>query len=162
MANLKLWLVSLNTPKLNLCAAAGAIGSIITYLFGGWSEGMQTLVVLMVIDYITGLFVAAIFKKSHKTDSGGLSSNVGFKGLVKKFVELMIVAAMFRLDLLLGIKYLRDLCIIGFALNELISITENAGLMGIPLPAAVTKAIVILNEKAGGNDEDITDGTQSD
>ena len=142
----------------NFCLLSGAIGSIITYLFGGWTEGMQTLVVLMVIDYITGLFVAAIFKKSAKTDSGGLSSNVGFKGLVKKFVELMIVAAMFRLDIMLGIKYLRDLCIIGFAVNELISITENAGLMGIPLPAVVSKAIAILNEKAGGNNEDITDG----
>ena len=162
MASLKLWLVSLNTPKLNLCAVAGAIGSIITYLFGGWTECMQTLVVLMVIDYITGLIVAAIFKKSQKTDSGGLSSNIGFKGLCKKFVELLIVAAMFRLDILLGIKYLRDLSIIGFALNELISITENSGLMGIPLPPVVTKAIAILNEKAGGEDENIADRTQSD
>lgn len=153
LVNLKLWLVSLNTPKLNSCALAGALGSIITYLFGGWTEGMQTLVVLMVIDYITGLFVAAIFKKSQKTDSGGLSSNIGFKGLCKKFVELMIVAAMFRLDISLGNKYLRDLCVIGFALNELISITENAGLMGIPLPPVVTKAIAILNEKAGENDD---------
>ena len=114
---------------------------------------MQTLVVLMVIDYITGLFVAALFKKSNKTDSGGLSSNVGFKGLIKKFVEIMIVAAMFRLDILLGIKYLRDLCIIGFAVNELISITENAGLMGIPLPPVISKAIAVLNEKAGGDVE---------
>lgn len=137
----------------NLCLISGAIGSIITYLFGGWTEGMQTLVVLMVIDYITGLFVAAIFKKSNKTDSGGLSSNVGFKGLIKKFVEIMIVAAMFRLDILLGIKYLRDLCIIGFAVNELISITENAGLMGIPLPPVISKAIAVLNEKAGGDVE---------
>lgn len=137
----------------NVCFISGAIGGIITYLFGGWTEGMQTLVVLMAIDYITGLFVAAIFKKSSKTDGGGLSSNVGFKGLIKKFVELMIVAAMFRLDVMLGIKYLRDLCIIGFAVNELISITENAGLMGIPLPAAVKKAIELLNQKSKGDDE---------
>ena len=117
---------------------------------------MQTLVALMIIDYITGLIVAAIFKKSKKTNSGGLSSNIGFKGLCKKFSELMIVAVMYRLDVLLGIQYLRDLCVIGFVLNELISITENAGLMGIPLPPVVTKAIAVLNEKAGGNDEDIT------
>ncbi len=152
LANLKLWVAALNTPKTNLCATAGALGSIITYLFGGWTEGMQTLMVLMVIDYLTGWIVAAVFKQSKKTESGGLSSNIGFKGLCKKFVEWMIVAAMFRLDMLLGIKYLRDLCIIGFALNEVISITENVGLMGIPLPPVVTKAIAILNEKAGGED----------
>ena len=139
-----------------ICFLTGLLGSAFTFLFGGWTEGMQTLVALMVIDYITGLIVAAIFKKSKKTNSGGLSSNIGFKGLCKKFSELMIVAVMYRLDVLLGIQYLRDLCVIGFVLNELISITENAGLMGIPLPPVVTKAIAVLNEKAGGNDEDIT------
>ena len=168
IANLKLWVAALNTPKMNLCAAAGALGSIITYLFGGWTEGMQTLMVLMVIDYLTGWIVAAVFKQSKKTASGGLSSNIGFKGLCKKFVEWMIVAAMFRLDILLGIKYLRDLCIIGFALNEIISITENVGLMGIPLPPAVQKAIAIVNEKAGADkkededNEDIDDRSQPD
>ena len=141
--------------RINVCAIAGALGSIVTYLFGGWTEGIQTLVVLMVIDYISGLLVAGVFNNSTKTEGGGLKSDVGFKGLVKKFVQLLIVAAMFRLDTMLGIKYLRDLCIIGFAVNELISVTENAGLMGIPLPPIVTKAIEILNAKAneGGTDE---------
>lgn len=143
-----------SSPKNSICFLGGIVGSIITYLFGGWTEGMQTLVILMVIDYVTGIMVAAIFKKSSKTERGGLNSNVGFKGLVKKFVELMIVAAMFRVDLMLGINYLRDLCVIGFALNELISITENAGLMGIPLPSAITKAIELLNKKAGAGGDD--------
>lgn len=130
-----------------VCILFGAIGSAITYLFGEWTEGMATLVILMVIDYITGCLVAAVFKNSTKTAGGGLKSSVGFQGLIKKFVELLIVACMYRVDLLLAIDYLKNLCILGFALNEIISITENAGLMGIPLPAAITKAIELLNTK---------------
>lgn len=131
-----------------VCIIFGAIGSAITYLYGEWTEGMATLVTLMVIDYITGCLVAAVFKNSTKTAGGGLKSSVGFQGLIKKFVELLIVACMYRIDLLLGIDYLKNLCILGFVLNEIISITENAGLMGIPLPTAVTKAIELLNTKA--------------
>lgn len=148
--------------RFDVCFFIGAIGGVITYLFGGWTEGMKTLVTLMVIDYISGVIVAAVFKNSCKTEGGGLNSNVGFKGLVKKFFELMIVAAMFRIDILLGITYLRDFCIIGFAVNELISITENAGLMGIPLPPVVTKAIELLNKKVGAEDEDISKRNQPD
>ena len=151
--DLKLWLASLNVFKINICAIVGALGGAVTYLFGGWTEGMWTLATLMIIDYLTGWMVAAVFKKSQKTNSGGLSSNIGFKGLCKKFVEWMVVAAMHGEDIMLGFNYLRDLCIIGFALNELISITENAGLMGIPLPPVISKAIAILNEKAGENND---------
>ena len=130
-----------------VCLLFGAVGSVITSLIGDWSEGMSTLVILMIIDYVTGSLVAAVFKNSSKTDGGGLKSSVGFQGLTKKFVELLIVACMYRVDLLLGIDYLKNLCILGFVLNEIISITENAGLMGIPLPSAVTKAIELLNTK---------------
>lgn len=151
----------LTSIKNLFCFLTGVIGGFLTYLLGGWTEGMKTLVILMVIDYISGVIVAAVFKNSSKTTGGGLNSNVGFKGLVKKFFELMIVAAMVRIDIMLGITYLRDLCIIGFVLNELISITENAGLMGIPLPPVVTKAIELLNEKVGGKDEDFTDRIKS-
>ena len=131
-----------------LCTLGGIVGSAITCLFGGWSEGMTTLIILMIIDVFTGMAVAAVFKKSTKTDGGGLKSSVGFQGLIKKFVEILIVAGMYRIDLFLNIDYLMDLSIIGFVLNEIISITENAGLMGIPLPAAVTNAIELLNVKA--------------
>ncbi len=138
--------------KWDFCFFTGVIGGAITYLFGGWTTGMQTLVIAMVIDYITGLLVAGVFKNSAKTEGGGLKSDVGFKGLVKKFVSLMIVSLMYQIDKTIGFDYLRDLCIIGFILNELISITENAGLMGIPLPPVISKAIEILNRKAGGED----------
>lgn len=136
------------------CLIFGVIGSPITHLFGEWTEGMTTLVILMIIDYITGCLVAAVFNNSAKTEKGGLKSSVGFKGLIKKFVALLIVACMYRVDLTLGIDYLRNLCVLGFVLNEIISITENAGLMGIPLPEAVTKAIELLNTKSNESEGD--------
>ena len=144
---------SLNHIRNITCFIFGAVGSAITYVFGEWTEGMATLVILMIIDYITGNLVAAVFKNSLKTEGGGLKSSVGFKGLVKKFVELLIVACMYRVDLLLSIDYLKNLCILGFVLNEIISITENAGLMGVPLPSAVTKAIELLNTKSKSDDK---------
>lgn len=134
--------------KIFICSVVGVLGTGITYLCGEWSNAMQTLVILMVIDYLTGLMVAGLFQNSSKTKSGGLKSSIGFKGLCKKFVMLLIVAAMYRVELMLAVHGLRDLAVIGFAANELISITENAGLMGIPLPPVVNKAIAILNESS--------------
>lgn len=134
--------------KIFICSVVGVLGTGITYLCGEWSNAMQTLVILMVIDYLTGLMVAGLFQNSSKTKSGGLKSSIGFKGLCKKFVMLLIVAAMYRVEIMLDIHGLRDLAVIGFAANELISITENAGLMGVPLPPVVNKAIAILNESS--------------
>lgn len=136
-----------------VCFGSGIIGAAITYLFGGWTEGLEALVVLMIVDWLTGLAVAAVFHNSEKTKGGGLKSSVGFIGLIKKFVELLIVACMYRVDKLLGINYLMNVSIIGFAVNELISIVENAGLMGIPLPSTVAKAIELLNSKSKDGDE---------
>ena len=120
----------------------------IAQIFGGWSASMTTLLILMGADYITGLLVAGIFKKSPKTGGGGLESRAGFKGLCRKAVVLLFVLIAARLDLAIGTNYLKDTVCIGFMLNELLSVMENAGLMGVPLPAALTKAIEILKGKA--------------
>lgn len=130
--------------------AAGVIGAGIAQIFGGWSASMTTLVILMGADYITGLLAAGIFKKSPKTGGGGLESRAGFKGLCRKAVILLFVLIAARLDLVIGTSYLKDAVCIGFMLNELLSVMENAGLMGVPLPAALTKAIEILKGKANG------------
>ena len=68
-------------------------------------------------------------------------------GLMKKGVTLVIVLASARLDMLIGTNYIKDAVIIAFCANELISIIENAGLMGVPIPSAITKAIEVLKEK---------------
>ena len=101
----------------------------------------------MGIDYLTGLVVAGVFHKSKKTDSGALESRAGFKGLCKKGVMLLFVLIGYRLDLAIGTTYIRDAVCIAFIGNELISIVENAGLMGLPIPSVITKAIDVLKTK---------------
>lgn len=125
----------------------GLIGSAVTTLFGGWSAGLTTLIIFMAIDYLSGLLVAGVFKASKKSETGALNSNVGFKGLCKKGMVLLIVLIAYRLDLMIGTNYIRDAVVIGFCVNELLSIVENAGLMGIPLPPILIKAIDVLMNK---------------
>ena len=126
----------------------GIIGSFISQQFGGWTTGMTTLCVFMILDYITGLIVAGVFKNSSKTETGGLESKAGYKGLLRKFAVLILVLVACRLDLTLGTNYIRDCVVIAFIANECISLIENIGLMGVPLPAVITNAISVLKEKA--------------
>jgi len=126
----------------------GLIGGAFTTLFGGWTAGMTTLVLFMAIDYISGLVVAGIFQNSNKSETGALDSKAGWKGLARKGMTLLIVLIAYRMDLLLNTNYIRDAVVIGFCVNELISIVENAGLMGLPMPAVITKALDVLKNKA--------------
>lgn len=136
--------------KETICTIAGVVGSFIAGLFGGWDASMVTLLLFMGVDYITGLAVAAC-GKSLKSDTGRLSSKIGWRGLAKKCVSLLLVLVAVRLDITLGTTYIRDAVCIAFVVNELISITENAGLLGVPLPGILTKAIELLQTK--GKDE---------
>lgn len=139
--------------KETIFTVLGVVGASIASLYGGWTQGMTTLVILMIIDYLTGLLVAAVFGKSKKTADGKLESRAGWKGLVRKCVTLLMVLVATRLDMLIGTSFVRDATVIGFSANELLSIVENAGLMGIPMPAVVTNAIEVLQEKADGVDK---------
>lgn len=131
-----------------ICTAIGIAGGFIASLFGGWDAAMTTLILVMAIDYASGLITAGVFHKSKKTESGALESRIGWKGLCRKGMSLLIVLIGYRLDLAIGVSYIRDTIIIGFITNETISIVENAGLMGLPLPSAITKAIDVLTQKA--------------
>lgn len=131
-----------------ICTGIGAVGGAIATVFGGWDSALVTLICFMVIDYVSGLVVAGVFKKSKKSESGALESRAGWKGLCRKGMTLLFVLIAHRLDLAIGTTYIRDAVIIGFMANELISIVENAGLMGMPLPTVITKAIDILSTKA--------------
>lgn len=134
--------------KSAICTAIGVVGGFIANLFGGWDAALTTLVLAMAIDYASGLIVAGVFHKSKKTESGALESRTGWKGLCRKGMSLLIVLIGHRLDLAIGVNYIREAIIIGFIANETISIVENAGLMGLPLPAVITKAIDVLTQKA--------------
>lgn len=131
-----------------ICTMIGAVGSGIAALFGGWDTGLVSLLIFMGLDYVSGLVVAGVFHKSNKTDTGSLESKAGWKGLCRKCMTLVFVLVSYRLDLIIGTNYIRDAVIIAFIANELISLVENAGLMGIKLPPAITKAIDILQKKS--------------
>jgi toxin secretion/phage lysis holin len=135
-----------------LCTFIGAVGAGIVSLLGGWDTSIQTLLIFIAADYITGLIVAGVFHNSTKTTTGTLESRAGFKGLVRKCMILVFVMIANRLDLELGTDYFRNFVIIGFMANEAISITENAGLMGIQLPEPIYNAIDILKERGSRND----------
>lgn len=137
----------MNGLKTMICTGIGVIGSTVAAAFGGWDAAMITLVSMMVIDYLTGVLVAGVFHNSPKTENGALESKAGWKGLCRKGVTLLIVLVAARLDIILGTGVIRDAVIIGYIANEIISIIENAGLMGVPIPAAIEKAIEVLQSK---------------
>lgn len=137
----------MNEIKAMICAGVGVVGSAIATAFGGWDTTIITLITVMIVDYITGVIVAGIFHNSPKTESGSLESKAGWKGLLRKGVTLLIVLVAARLDVVLGTTFIRNAVIIGYIVNELISIIENAGLMGVPIPAAIQKAIEVLQSK---------------
>ncbi len=135
------------TLKGIICTAIGLIGAWVSEVFGGWDAALTTLVLFMSIDYITGVLLAGVFHRSSKSETGGLKSTIGWQGICKKGVTLAIVLVATRLDILLGTAYIKDAVIIAFCANELISIVENAGLMGVPMPDIIIKAIDILRSK---------------
>ena len=132
-------------------ASAGFGISAVTQVFGGFDTLLRTLLVFMAVDFVSGIAAAVVFKTSDKTDTGRLSSRAGFEGLIKKGCCLLLIAVAVHLDALLGTNsFTRDAVIIAFILNELLSILENMGRMGIKLPAALTNAMEMLNKRQAG------------
>lgn len=131
-----------------IIAAVGVTGGAITAALGGWDAALSALCIFMLADYITGVIVAGVFHKSAKTESGSLKSWEGFKGLCRKGVVILFVLIAHRLDIVIGVDYIRDGVIYGFMANEGLSLIENAGLMGVPLPEVVVKAVDILSKKS--------------
>lgn len=130
-----------------ICTSIGMVGAAVSTIFGGWSEALTTLLICMAIDYITGLVVAGVFHNSPKSETGALESNAGLKGLFRKAAMLLFVLVGHRLDLAVGTTYIRDAVCIAFIANEVLSLVENAGLMGVPIPDVITNAIDVLNQK---------------
>lgn len=134
--------------KDTFCMAVGALGAAIASLYSGWDAALQTLILFMAVDYVTGLIVAGVFHASPKSRTGALESRAGWKGLIRKGETLLIVLVACRLDAVMATSFVRDAVVIGFICNETISIVENAGLMGLPIPAALTKAVDILKQRS--------------
>ena len=121
----------------SIIAVGGAAAS---YLFGGWSALLSILLTFVVLDYVTGFLAAA--KK------GKLNSEVGLWGIAKKVAIFFVVAVAHLVDTALGDAHLfRDAAIFFYLANELLSITENTGRLGVPIPAAIQRAVEILRGK---------------
>ena len=127
--------------KQYLCTAVGMLGAAAAWAFGGWDTALIALLICMGVDYVSGSLVALVFHKSPKTETGAYNSAYGIKGLCKKGLTLLFVLVAVQIDKILAIDYVRDAVCIGFCTNEIISIVENLGLAGIPMPAIVTKAL---------------------
>lgn len=133
--------------KVIFYGAVTAAGGFLSWLFGGWSTALAVLLVCLALDYATGLIVAGIFHKSPKTANGGLESRAGWKGLLRKVATLLMVAMAHFVDVLLGTVYIRDAVVLAFCVNEMLSLLENFGLMGLPIPKALANAVELLRKK---------------
>lgn len=136
----------------------GLVGSFVVSLFGGFDIGMYILFGFMAFDWLTGIILAGVFKKSTKTEGGALSSKAGQIGLLRKGLTLGVVIMAHCFDLLIGQgNYFRDGALLAFIVNESVSILENLGAMEIWIPPVLKKAIEILKDKTDAEEKDETD-----
>ena len=129
-----------------LLAVLAAAGGAVLSALGGWDLALQTLIFCMTADYLTGMMVAGVFRRSDKSADGALDSRAGFRGLCKKGAELVLVLVGARLDGLLGGTWARDAVVLFLVGNEGLSVLENLGLMGVPYPEALRRALEVLHE----------------
>ncbi|TVX93058.1 phage holin family protein [Paenibacillus agilis] len=131
------------TEQVAATATVGAFGTMAAYMFGGWPTLLQVLLMMVIIDYVSGITAAGL--------TGTLRSGIGFIGIARKILIFLIVAIAHQVDLVLGDQHMiRDATIFFYMANELLSIIENAGRMGVPVPSVIRKAIEILKDKEGG------------
>lgn len=136
--------VSVIKIKSIVSIVTGTIGSLLINIIGKPTNELMILLMLMIIDLITGTLVSAVWHKSSKTKSGKLSSRVMFKGIVKKILTLIIVVIAYQLDILLNINMIRYVVIITLIIEEILSIIETITLTGLKVPTIITKALDVL------------------
>jgi toxin secretion/phage lysis holin len=121
-------------------AGAATIGAVVGFFFGGWTIPLRILVSLSIVDYVSGLIAGGV--------EGKLSSKVGFKGIAKKVMMFALVATGNLVDIAIGKGHVfRDAVIFFYMGNEILSILENAGRIGLPIPEQLRSAIEILKGK---------------
>ena len=127
-----------------LAGIAGAIAG----LLGEWNVLLTILAIMMLTDYVTGL-VCAWRGRSPKTQGGGVSSRVGFDGLIRKAFIMVVVLVATLLDTAIGntTRVFQTAATMYYIANEGISILENTSLMGVPYPAFVRNALENMREK---------------
>ena len=145
----------MNLSKFSISAAVGVISAFGAFVFGEWSNDVFALIILMIIDFIMGVLLAIVFRKSPKSKKGGLSSAAAWKGVAKKTCTILLVAVAYQADILLSTTYIRPTVVGALCASEIISIVENAAKMGIlpePVQKLLDKVIDILNTPKGGSE----------
>lgn len=123
-----------------LISVVGVAGAAASYFFGGWSGMVEVLLWAMGLDFLSGM--AASIKEGK-----GLISKFGFNGIVKKVLIVAAVAFGHRIDLAFEMNYVMNGLLIAFLTNEVISLAENYGRMGLPLSQYLQPFIAILKQK---------------
>ncbi|ART77727.1 holin [Sutcliffiella horikoshii] len=116
------------------------VGSMVSFLYGGFSSLLLFLIIFVVVDYLTGIMAAYVEKR--------LSSRVGFKGIAQKVFIFALVSIAHVLDIILGANLIKDVTILFYLVNEFISIMENASRIGVPIPNILKKVIDAIKKKA--------------
>lgn len=140
----------INEKMAVVCGSIGAIGAAIAKHFGGWDNAILALLIFMAVDFATGLACAIFWNKSNKSENGALSSKACWQGIIKKLCTILLVVCAHYADVLLGCDYIRNAVVIAFCASELISICENAALMGImpePVKKLFDKIIDVMKTK---------------
>jgi len=125
---------------------SGFVGALAAFLWGGWSLLIQVLLVLIIIDYVMAILVAGYL--------GELNSKIGFRGIFKKVMMLLLVAVGHLVDvILIGDKnFVRDAVTFFYIANELISILETVSKTNLPIPGILKKAVKTLSDKSKNNE----------
>lgn len=132
-----------------ICSILAGIGTGLVYLWGGFDVAMQCLLIAIALDYVSGIIKAFVLKQ--------LSSTVGFKGILKKVGILVVVALAVLIDRVTGESgAIRTLVIYYFVANEGLSIIENAGKAGLPIPHSIKEALQALKKQ--GDKDDMATG----
>ncbi|BFH14493.1 holin [Paenibacillus dendritiformis] len=127
-------------------SGAAAAGGAASFLFGEWSGLLTALMFAVAIDYVTGVMAAGA--------EGKLRSSVGLKGIARKVYIFFVVAIAYQVDTVLGSGHtLRDASIWFYLANELLSVLENGGRLGVPLPPVIKQAVEVLKSKGGVSDD---------
>lgn len=130
----------------------GATGVVASYFFGGWNEALSLLVILALLDFVSGMGASVSEGVRNPNDpTKGLNSRKGFKGIAKKAAMFAIIAVLYRIDFILGLNGILSLSVGAtyfYLSNELISLFENYGRLGLPMPPQIKKAISALKSKS--------------
>ena len=128
-------------------AGLSAAGSVAANLLGGWDTALQTLCIMMAADYLTGIVCALVWKKSPKSTDGAFESKASIKGLFRKAGILLAVLVATQLYKMTGTDFCRTASVMFFVANDGLSVVENLGLMGLPMPAVIKNAFELLKKK---------------